>query len=245
MERKYRISKTVCLKCGGLISWDDYPNPKWPIHVDNTGRKIGDGGCPRFRSQPIRSESSSSSLKPISKQTTKARKPINPYIKIASIVALLSVIPIGIGLSTVFNQGYQDYTNNGNGNGNGNGYTYYWEIDAQGTVTYIVDGDTYDVNTIGRIRLADIDCPDQGEPGCQEAKDYLNSLINGEQVYLDIDDIYVTDPYDRTVAVTYVRYNSTHLLNVNKDLLVQGFATIWNFDNEFNPYIWPLYVYYI
>ena len=63
-------------------------------------------------------------------------------------------------------------------------------------------------------------------------------------MYLDIDDVYGTDPYDRTVGVAYVRYNSTHLLNVNKDLLVQGYATIWNFDNEFNPYEWDLFVYY-
>jgi len=26
-----------------------------------------------------------------------------------------------------------------------------WEIDAQGTATYIVDGDTYDMNSVGRI----------------------------------------------------------------------------------------------
>lgn len=119
-----------------------------------------------------------------------------------------------------------------------------WEIDAQGTVTYIVDGDTYDMNSVGRVRLADIDCPDQGEAGCQEAEDYLSSLIYNKLVYVDIDDVYGTDIYDRTVAVVYVRYNSTHLLNVNKNLLVQGFATIWNFDNEFNPYTWDLFVYY-
>ena len=38
---------------------------------------------------------------------------------------------------------------------------YAWEIDRTGTVTYIVDGDTLDVSGVGRIRLADIDCPEQ------------------------------------------------------------------------------------
>lgn len=100
------------------------------------------------------------------------------------------------------------------------------------------------MNSVGRVRLADIDCPDQGEAGCQEAKDYISSLIYNKHVYLDIDDVYGTDIYDRTVGVVYVRYNSTHLLNVNKDLLVHGYATIWNFDNEFNPYGWDLFVFY-
>jgi hypothetical protein len=45
---------------------------------------------------------------------------------------------------------------------------------------------------------------------------------------------------------TYVRHNGTHLLNVNKALIVNGHAAIWNFDNnEFNPNEWPLYVYHV
>ncbi len=40
---------------------------------------------------------------------------------------------------------------------------YSWEIDETGTVYNIVDGDTVDVTSVGRIRLADIDCPESGE----------------------------------------------------------------------------------
>ena len=122
--------------------------------------------------------------------------------------------------------------------------THDWEVDGQGTVTYIVDGDTYDLSSVGRIRLADVDTPEQGESGYQEAKSYLSSLIDGKTVYIDIDDVYQTDIYGRTVAVTYVRFNSTHLLNVNEDLLVQGLATILNYPNEFDPYSWSLHVYF-
>ncbi len=43
--KKYKIADKRCNICGGLISWDDYPNPKLPIHVDNKGYKIGDGDC--------------------------------------------------------------------------------------------------------------------------------------------------------------------------------------------------------
>ncbi|TFG09768.1 MAG: hypothetical protein EU535_08790 [Promethearchaeota archaeon] len=116
-----------------------------------------------------------------------------------------------------------------------------YEVDGSGEVTYVVDGDTLDVNSVGRIRLADIDTPEMDEAGGTEARIYLTTLVYSLMVYVDIDDIYGTDPYGRIVAVIYVQHNSTHVLNVNKALLVSGHAVIWNFDNEFNPYTWNLY----
>ena len=61
-------------------------------------------------------------------------------------------------------------------------------------------------------------------------------------MYLDIDDLYGTGTYDRLICVAYVNYDSTHYLNVNKALLVEGYAEISNYDNEFTPYTWTLYV---
>ncbi|MHA2260566.1 MAG: thermonuclease family protein [Promethearchaeota archaeon] len=122
---------------------------------------------------------------------------------------------------------------------------YSWEIDKTGTVNNIVDGDTIDVTSVGRIRLADIDCPEPGEPGGSEASQYISSLIYQKTVYVDVDDITGTDPYGRVVAVIYVYYDDTRLKNVNKAMLVAGHADIWDFDNnEFNPYSWTLYVDY-
>lgn len=69
-------------------------------------------------------------------------------------------------------------------------------------------------------------------------------LIYNEIVYLDIDDIYGTDPYGRWVGVCYVRHNSTHVINVNKAMLLEGHAVIDNYYNEFNPYNWKLYYYH-
>jgi endonuclease YncB( thermonuclease family) len=43
------------------------------------------------------------------------------------------------------------------------------------------------------------------------------------------------DKYNRLVAVAYVEYNSTHLMNVNKWLLVNGYAKTYDYPNEFNP----------
>lgn len=128
--------------------------------------------------------------------------------------------------------------------GTDDGNQQNWEINDEGTVTYIVDGDTYDIGA-DRIRLADVDTLEKGESGYQAAKDHLNSLIYNKKVYLDIDDKYGTGPYGCIIAVTYVRYNSTHLLNVNEDLLIYGYAIVANYDNEFDPYSWSLYIYYV
>ena len=118
------------------------------------------------------------------------------------------------------------------------------EVDKTSIVTSIIDGDTFDIATGERIRLADVDCPEYYESGYSEASDYLSSLIYGKTVYLDIDDVYTYDysgTGSRLVCVTYADYNSTHLLNVNKALLDGAHAVISNFDNEFNPYLWTLY----
>jgi len=116
------------------------------------------------------------------------------------------------------------------------------EIDATTVVDWVIDGDTFDSTSEGRIRLADVDAPEYGESGYYDAKQCLEELIDGKTVYLDIDDIYETDPYDRLVCVVYVRHSSTHYKNVNKALLVERVAVIDNYYNEFNPYSWTLYV---
>jgi len=117
------------------------------------------------------------------------------------------------------------------------------EVDGTALVTNIIDGNTFDVYTEDTIRLADINTPELDEPVCQEAKDFLSDLIYMKPVYLDIDDYYQFDTTGtRIVCVVYTYYNSTHLLNVNKVLLNEGYAVIDNNDNEFDPNSWSLYV---
>jgi len=122
--------------------------------------------------------------------------------------------------------------------------SFAFEVDRTGNVYYIVDGDTIDVSSVGRIRLADIDTPEQGEPGYDEATNYISALIYQKTVYIDVDDVHGTDDYGRIVAVVYVYHDANHLKNVNKALLDSGHAVIWNFPNEFNPYTWTLLVEY-
>ncbi len=121
---------------------------------------------------------------------------------------------------------------------------YGWEIDEIGTVTRVVDGDTFDAAPVGRVRLADINTPEVGRLGAREATDYLSSLIRNRVVYLDVDDLYGSDVYGRVVAVVYVRHNATHLLNVNEALLEAGLARVADFPNEFDPRAWTLYAGY-
>ena len=126
---------------------------------------------------------------------------------------------------------------------------YAIKIDFTGTANNIIDGDTFDVTAVNgtqyRIRLADIDASERGEAGYTEAKEYLSGLVYGKIVYLDVDDLYVWDNHgtgNRLVCVTYVNYNSTHLLNVNQALVQAVNVEKKNYDNEFNPYTWSLYV---
>lgn len=122
--------------------------------------------------------------------------------------------------------------------------TSSWEIDATAFVTRVIDGDTFDAEPVGRVRLADIDTPERGEPGAAEATAYLRSLVHRQWVYLDVDGLQGRDVYGRLVAVAYVRHNATHLLNVNKALLEAGVAEVRDFPNEFDPEAWTLYVFH-
>jgi endonuclease YncB( thermonuclease family) len=117
-----------------------------------------------------------------------------------------------------------------------------WENDKTVLVSTVIDGDTFYAVSGDMIRLADIDAPEQGEPGYDDARNLLTSLVYNRQVYLDIDDISKTDTYGRLVCVVYSEHNSTHLKNVNKALLAGGAAALWDHSNEFNPYLWTLYV---
>ena len=116
------------------------------------------------------------------------------------------------------------------------------EVDVVARVRSVVDGDTFDAFPVGRVRLADVNTPEEGEPGYEEAKAALNSLVGNKVVFLDVDDVSMDGPYHRLICLVYVRYNETHLLNVNKWLVAHGLADIVDYPNEFDPTTWTLYV---
>jgi len=125
-----------------------------------------------------------------------------------------------------------------------------FETDSLGIVTYVVDGDTIDVlATSGfmkgseyRIRFADINAPELDTEEGYVAKEALKSLLYGKVVYIDVDNLTTYDPYGNVVAVIYLPINETHAMNVNYYMVLNNYATIWDFtNNEFNPYSWVLY----
>ena len=91
-----------------------------------------------------------------------------------------------------------------------------------------------DVNGVGRIRFVGINTPERGQPGYEEAKDFVKSMCLGKTVYLDIDDAKHYDKYGRVLAVVYVDN-----VNLNAELLKRGYAEIMYIPpSEFNPYSW-------
>jgi micrococcal nuclease len=87
-------------------------------------------------------------------------------------------------------------------------------FEYQGKVTRIIDGDTIEVDGT-RIRLVGIDTPERGEPGFNEATDFVKSLCPvGSTASLDVDDAKPKDKYGRTLAVVYCQG-----VHVNAELL--------------------------
>jgi len=111
-------------------------------------------------------------------------------------------------------------------------YQKYYE--AKGFCDHVVDGDTLDVSGVGRIRLVGIDTPETGQPGFQNATDFVKSKCLGKTVYLDIDDAKNKDKYGRILAVVYVDG-----YNINQELLKRGYAQILFIPpSQFDPYSW-------
>lgn len=97
------------------------------------------------------------------------------------------------------------------------------EIEISGPVTKVVDGDTIDVNDI-RIRLSLVDTPERGQPGFQEATDFVKELCQGKDAQVDIDDGQRGgDRYGRELGVVYCGDDN---ININNELIKNSLAII-------------------
>ena len=121
---------------------------------------------------------------------------------------------------------------------------YAFEIDEVVQVTRVIDGDSFEVSG-DEVRIADASAPEWNMPGGTEATNALSNLISGEIVYLDTDQKSGRDRYGRLIAVVYIKYNSTHYMNVNAELLRLGVVSEDDYtNNEFSPSTWSLFVRY-
>ena len=109
------------------------------------------------------------------------------------------------------------------------------KYEFEGLCTYVVDGDTIDVEGIGRIRFVGVNTPERGEEGYDSAKEFVKSKCLGKTVHLDVDNKKNKDKYQRTLAVVYTNDNE----NLNQLLLKGGYAEVMYIPpSEFYPYDW-------
>ena len=99
------------------------------------------------------------------------------------------------------------------------------EVEQQtvNTVTYIVDGDTFDIASGERIRMIGIDTPERGKYFYKEAKVRLAELIEGKEVILT-KDISETDRYGRLLRHVYYKD-----VWINKQMIDEGYAKFVTF----------------
>lgn len=103
-------------------------------------------------------------------------------------------------------------------------------------VKWVVDGDTVIVKQGWHqitIRLAAIDCPENGQPWGDTAKYGLIKLIGRESVHLEE---YGQDHYGRTLATLYVWHRQKNeWLNVNERMVMLGHAWVTHRLNDHLP----------
>lgn len=96
------------------------------------------------------------------------------------------------------------------------------DIELEGIINYVVDGDTLDINDI-RIRLALVDTPERGQDGYKEAREFVKNLCLNKKGEVDIDDGQRRgDRYGREIGVIYCDG-----INVNKALVENNLTKIY------------------
>ena len=114
----------------------------------------------------------------------------------------------------------------------------YDDTDCQaeftGMCTYVTDGDTIEVDGLGKIRMVGVNTPERGVGGYICSKRFVQKLCLNREVSLDIDDSKNTDRYGRYLAVVIVDGK-----NLNEMLLKENLAEIMYMPpSEFYPYDW-------
>lgn len=84
------------------------------------------------------------------------------------------------------------------------------------TVTRVIDGDTFVVNTGAQVRILGIDAPEIGRCGADEAKSLLAKLILNKKVKVSPT---TSDSFRRLVADVYLDNKS-----INNEMIISGWA---------------------
>ncbi len=104
--------------------------------------------------------------------------------------------------------------------------------EVSGVVTRVIDGDTFEVQDFGIVRLADIDAAETGTNEGHSAEQYTTTWLQSNIVYIDVDDRSRTDKYGRFVCVVYLANPDGSLnasRNFNKMIVDSAHACISDF----------------
>jgi len=102
-------------------------------------------------------------------------------------------------------------------------------------VVRVVDGDTFDVLAEGKaMRVRDLQAPERGEPGFDDATDALRDLVGGKEIGLSFGGIdarrhifgYPVGPFGRLLAHVTVEHAGREL-DVKTWMIEQGYAKLW------------------
>lgn len=88
---------------------------------------------------------------------------------------------------------------------------------------FVVDGDTFELDTKERVRLIGIDTPEKGDVFYEEAKAKLAELIDNKEIRLE-KDVSEKDRYGRLL-----RYVYSNEVFVNLEMVRQGYAKVSTF----------------
>jgi endonuclease YncB( thermonuclease family) len=94
-------------------------------------------------------------------------------------------------------------------------------------VTYVIDGDTIDVELDGReyrLRYIGVDAPEREEPFYQDAADFNRELVEDQTVIL-VRDVSETDQYGRLLRYVYLEDGTF----VNGEMIANGMARLVTF----------------
>jgi len=95
--------------------------------------------------------------------------------------------------------------------------------EVAGVVTEVIDGDTLEVEGVGRVRLIGVDTPERGECGFDAASQALADLVEGRSVVLlpgAADDV---DRYDRLLRYVEVDGDDAGLSLIESGLAVSRY----------------------
>jgi micrococcal nuclease len=96
-------------------------------------------------------------------------------------------------------------------------------------VERVIDGDTFLLCSGDTIRLLCVDTPEEGEPGYEEAKIFLENIILHKQVELVTSDSNVnTDKYERLLRWVYIANESSdgEWIFINKYILEEEYGDL-------------------